>query len=683
MAAILAQQQQQQQPSVPPGFHTPSPGPAGLLDNGSSDAGGGSTAVLVGAIVAGVLGAAALVGAAGAILWYVRRRSSGAAQSSLQLDASTGQPKCAVGLDSSSGRGASLQEHAAAQQDGKASRLADYSEHATLMSLTDRDGHGSVETAAATSGNRQDPAGIQAQGSENSNRMLPDLVIHASPFREGLSTNLVVLVPLRGTPTTAGGGVSLPRTPAAAAPASVSSASRPSSGARSFGGSSAAQNGAGGSAPPGIQKEAGGAAAAGQRQARPSSAAAACGAGGSDRGTIYVSAGNEPEITRRAAAYASKVAAMLLHTSSDVDSLLHIAYGSGLRPLAAGTPVAAGAAGMEAAAGAAHSGTAMPVNAEAMAGMRAVGTPAAAVSLLPLPEACEEQNVQVEVVELLPIKLGRGSFGRVQEGRYRGQRVAVKQALDQHDGLSMPTGKLVASFLQEVEVMGRCDHPNICKLLAACLAPPKLCLVMELMDTSLESLIKGQTPGQLLPLPKLLHIAIQVAQGLEYLHPTVLHRDLKPANVLISNPESGTPIVKLTDFGLSKITEMTLQTANAEAGTPAYMAPECFDVTNDKLTHKVDMYAFGVILWAMLTGEEPWKGYPLVSVAYSVHCGRRLPLDDIPDSRCPRKMRKLVEQCWEPTPRRRPAAAEAVKELLLLREQLLTDGAAPSSTEIS
>ena len=63
--------------------------------------------------------------------------------------------------------------------------------------------------------------------------------------------------------------------------------------------------------------------------------------------------------------------------------------------------------------------------------------------------------------------------------------------------------------------MGRCDHPNICKLLAACLAPPKLCLVMELMDTSLESLIKGQMPGQLLPLPKLLHIAIQVAQGLE------------------------------------------------------------------------------------------------------------------------------------------------------------------------
>ncbi|KAG2431492.1 hypothetical protein HXX76_009506 [Chlamydomonas incerta] len=219
-------------------------------------------------------------------------------------------------------------------------------------------------------------------------------------------------------------------------------------------------------------------------------------------------------------------------------------------------------------------------------------THAAAVSLLPNRPACEEQQQlqpaqMVEVVELLPHKLGKGSYGRVQEGRYRGQRVAVKQALDLHDGLTMPPAKLVASFLQEVEVMGRCQHPNICTLLAACLAPPKLCLVMEMMDTNLEALLYGGRPGQLLPLPKLLHIAIQVAQGLEYLHPTVYHRDLKPANVLVSNPDSDTPVVKLTDFGLSKITEVTLQTANPECGTPAFMAPECFDVNNFLLTHQM------------------------------------------------------------------------------------------------
>ncbi|KAG2431581.1 hypothetical protein HXX76_009595 [Chlamydomonas incerta] len=302
----------------------------------------------------------------------------------------------------------------------------------------------------------------------------------------------------------------------------------------------------------------------------------------------------------------------------------------------------------------------------------AAGTPAAAVSLLPAQAPSEQQqHVEAEVVELLPHKLGKGAFGRVVEGRYRGQRVAVKQALDLHDGLTLPVEAVVASFLQEVQVMGRCTHPNITTLLAACLAPPKLCLVMEMMDTNLEALLYGGPPGQLLPLPTVLHIAIQVAQGLEYLHPTVLHRDLKPSNVLISNPDDEHPIVKLADFGLSKISEMTLQTAHPEAGSPAYLPPECFDVTNNTLTHKVDVYAFGVLLWAMLTGQEPWKNHSMVSVAYNVHMGRRLPLEDIDDSRCPPKLHKLVEQCWDVEPRRRPAAAEAVKMLLVIREELL------------
>ncbi|KAG2431582.1 hypothetical protein HXX76_009596 [Chlamydomonas incerta] len=276
----------------------------------------------------------------------------------------------------------------------------------------------------------------------------------------------------------------------------------------------------------------------------------------------------------------------------------------------------------------------------------AAGTPAAAVSLLPAQAPSEQQqHVEVEVVELLPHKLGKGAFGRVVEGRYRGQRVAVKQALDLHDGLTLPVEAIVASFLQEVQVMGRCTHPNITTLLAACLAPPKLCLVMEMMDTSLEALLYGGPPGQLLPLPTVLHIAIQVAQGLEYLHPTVIHRDLKPSNVLISNLDDEYPVVKL--------------------------AVQCFDVTNNMLTHKVDMYAFGVLLWTMLTGEVPWKNHNMVSIAYNVHMGRRLPLEDIDDSRCPPKLHKLVEQCWDAQPRRRPAAAEVVKELLVIREQLL------------
>lgn len=101
-------------------------------------------------------------------------------------------------------------------------------------------------------------------------------------------------------------------------------------------------------------------------------------------------------------------------------------------------------------------------------------------------------------VQLLPIIRGKGSYGRVVEGLYNGQRVAVKLVVDV-DEWSGPTESLINSFSQEVEVLGRCQHPNIVRLLAACLKPPRLCLVMELMDTSLERLVHGKQ-GELLPL---------------------------------------------------------------------------------------------------------------------------------------------------------------------------------------
>ncbi|PNH02310.1 putative serine/threonine-protein kinase [Tetrabaena socialis] len=106
---------------------------------------------------------------------------------------------------------------------------------------------------------------------------------------------------------------------------------------------------------------------------------------------------------------------------------------------------------------------------------------------------------------------------------------------------------------------------------------------------------------------KVVHIALQIARGLEYLHPNVIHRDLKPANVLINGADTLWPVAKLTDFGLSRIRSATLPTLNPEAGTPAYTAPECYDVDNDVITHHADMYSLGVLLWALLTGQEPWK----------------------------------------------------------------------------
>ena len=79
-------------------------------------------------------------------------------------------------------------------------------------------------------------------------------------------------------------------------------------------------------------------------------------------------------------------------------------------------------------------------------------------------------------------------------------------------------------------MLGRCSHPNVVKLLAACLDPRQPCLVMELCETSLEALVFKHEPGAaptLLPLVTVLTIAIDICNALSYLHPTIIHRDLK------------------------------------------------------------------------------------------------------------------------------------------------------------
>ncbi|GIL57991.1 hypothetical protein Vafri_13189 [Volvox africanus] len=244
----------------------------------------------------------------------------------------------------------------------------------------------------------------------------------------------------------------------------------------------------------------------------------------------------------------------------------------------------------------------------------------------------------------------------------------VKGPLQQPSAEEMPNS-LQATLKQEVEVLARCQHPNIVCLHAACLKPPWFCLVMELMDTSLDRLLYGEQ--RLLPLDTVLHIAIQIARGLAYLHPTIVHRDLKPGNVLISNASSSRPIVKLADFGLSRLRNSVIITRNPEVGTAPYIAPEAFESDNFTITDRADIYALGIMLWEMLAGRRPWAGQNMVVIAIVVAMHkRRPPMGLLTDERCPPKLRSLINACWDPDPARRPAAAEVAKELTLVQEVL-------------
>ncbi|KAG2484838.1 hypothetical protein HYH03_016404 [Edaphochlamys debaryana] len=230
------------------------------------------------------------------------------------------------------------------------------------------------------------------------------------------------------------------------------------------------------------------------------------------------------------------------------------------------------------------------------------------------------------------------------------------------------------TFLAEVEVLARIEHPNIVRLLAACVKPPQMCLVMERMDTSLDRVLYGRGPDgarKLLPLGTVVHIAMQVCSALAYLHPTIIHRDLKPGNVLLSNIDSPTPTVKLADFGLSRLQSTIRDTRHADAGTASYMAPETLNCCSRAITHHVDMYALGIIVWEMLAGRRPWEGLNVVQIAFTVGMINSRPsLCDLEPRRCPPRLKALIQGCWEADPMRRPAAYEAAKELMLLQSKL-------------
>ncbi|KAG2437127.1 hypothetical protein HYH02_011383 [Chlamydomonas schloesseri] len=321
--------------------------------------------------------------------------------------------------------------------------------------------------------------------------------------------------------------------------------------------------------------------------------------------------------------------------------------------------------------------------------------------------------------------LGKGSFGRVYRGRYQGREVAVKVFSSEFvtEG-SVNDKEVVDSLCAEVEVLSRVDHPNIVKLLAVCLTPPRFCLVMELMQLNLAQLLHGDIgrvctcgaqgsgtcspycpmSSRVLPLVMVLDIAIDIARALSYLHPTISHRDLKPANVLLTWSDAGEApatsaasacsggsgaasggvsrggrrgrmVAKLSDFGISRMSHTLRATITPEAGTPAYIAPENFNPGNWLVSCKSDMYAYGVLLWELITGLEPWKGIPVARIAYRVTLLReRLPLEVIDLQRpepVPARLSEIVAACFDDDPQRRPAAAELANELESIRATVL------------
>jgi len=259
-------------------------------------------------------------------------------------------------------------------------------------------------------------------------------------------------------------------------------------------------------------------------------------------------------------------------------------------------------------------------------------------------------DIEISFSELnITSKLGEGTFGVVYKGTWRGSSVAIKQLkINEH-----VNNQVLEEFRKELTILSRLRHPNIVLLMAACTSPPNLCFVTEFLPGgSLYDALHSKKIKMNMQLYK--KLAIQIAQGMNYLHLSgIIHRDIKSLNLLLDEHMN----VKICDFGLSKLksksTEMT-----KSIGSPIWMSPEL--LMGEDYTEKVDVYAFGIILWELGTGELPYAGLDSVQLALAVTTkSLRPPIPNV----WPPTLVNLIQSCWHQDPHMRPNFSEILNQL--------------------
>jgi len=169
-----------------------------------------------------------------------------------------------------------------------------------------------------------------------------------------------------------------------------------------------------------------------------------------------------------------------------------------------------------------------------------------------------------------------------------------------------------ARFIREARAVAALDHPNICTLYGIDHTDNQqmfLAMAFYQGETLKQRLERGR-----LPLALSIDIARQIGSGLAAAHAAgVVHRDLKPGNIMLSEP-----LVKILDFGIAKLANQTTLTMHgASLGTAAYISPE--QATGGSVDHRTDIWALGVVLFEMVTGERPFDVDSFAGLALATH----------------------------------------------------------------
>lgn len=278
-----------------------------------------------------------------------------------------------------------------------------------------------------------------------------------------------------------------------------------------------------------------------------------------------------------------------------------------------------------------------------------------------LPEG-ELQFGRYAVIE----RIGSGGMGEVFRGRHvdLGREVAIK--LLKKVGGEAISPALAERFRREAEISARLDHPAVVRVHDVGSHPLGMYMVMDLVDG--EPLDQLLGAGPLAP-ERALELARQVADALAEAHAAgIVHRDIKPQNIMVDRRGAA----RLLDFGIAALkgADHDLTRTGALIGTPKYMSPE--QLGSSKVDARSDIWSLGVVLYEMLTGEQPFEGETMFAVIAKVG-----EVDPTPPSRArkgiPVGVDKVVRGAMTRDLARRTASAAELAAAL----QALLDGKPP------
>ncbi|HEX3479305.1 MAG TPA: serine/threonine-protein kinase, partial [Kofleriaceae bacterium] len=275
--------------------------------------------------------------------------------------------------------------------------------------------------------------------------------------------------------------------------------------------------------------------------------------------------------------------------------------------------------------------------------------------------------------------LGRGGMGAVFLASHR--RLAGKQVAIKILHTEVEDTDVVARFKREAEIAARLNHPNIVGVIDYNLEPdgtPYLVLDYLQGETLAQRIARGP-----LPLDQVVSIVRQVGSALAAAHRAgIVHRDLKPQNVFLVPTEVDgrmVEIAKVLDFGISKIRgSQTVKTQDsALLGTPQYMAPEQATGQHASVDERTDVFAFGAIVYEMLSGRPAFAGASIPEVVFKVVYEQPPPLVEQVPSVPPAVEAAVVQAMAKPSDQRFPTVSAFVEAVT---GQPLTLSRAPGAT---